>query len=142
MKRLLTKKFDIKDLEKLHHFLRMKIVRDETRGSVWVSQQAYTENLLKKFGMEAMKPVATPVNTSTRLKATESDESVEQQQYQSVVGTLLYLAMGTRPDIAFAVSSVARFSAKPTQQHWTGVKRILRYLRGTADHGLAFTPHS
>ena len=96
MKRSLTKKFDIKDLGKLHHFLRMKIVQDKATGSIWVGQQAYTENLLKRFGMEAVKPVA-----STRLvKATESDESVEQQQYQSVVAGLLYLAMRTRPDIA------------------------------------------
>ena len=50
--------------------------------------------------------------------------------------------MATRPDIAFAVSNVAKFSAQPTQQHWTAVKRILRYLRGTADYGLAYSPDS
>ena len=50
--------------------------------------------------------------------------------------------MATRPDIAFAVSNVAKFSAQPTKQHWTAVKRILRYLKGTADYGLAFTPNA
>ena len=139
----LAKKFDIKDLGKLHHFLGMKIVHDKTKGNVWVGQQAYTEILLKKFGMESAKPVATPVENSTKLvKATDSQECIDQQKYQSAVGSLLYLAMATRPDIMFAVSNVAKFSAHPTNQHWTGVKRILRYLKGTADYGLSFTPNA
>ena len=117
----------------------MKIVQDETTGKVWVGQQVYTENLLRKFEMENAKPVATPVDNSTKLvKMTDSDKCVDQQQYQSAVGSLLYLAMATRPDITFAVSSVAKFSVQPTKQHWTTVKRILRYLKGTIDYGLAF----
>ena len=68
MKRSLAEKFDIKDLGKLHHFLRMKIVQNEATGKVWVGQQAYTENLLKKFGMEDAKQVATPVDTSMKLQ--------------------------------------------------------------------------
>ena len=84
--------------------------------------------------MESAKPVATPVDSSTKLvKATANDECIDQQKYQSAVGSLLYLAMATRPDITFAVSNVAKFSSHPTTQHWTAVKRILRYLRGTAD---------
>ena len=143
VKSSLAKKFDIKDLGRLHHFLGMKVIQDEATGNVWVGQQTYTNDLLQKFGMEAAKPVATPVDTSTKLvKATENDESTDQQEYQSAVGSLLYLAMATRPDIAFAVSSVAKFSAHPSKLHWTAVKRILRYLKGTADYGLAFTPCS
>jgi hypothetical protein len=141
VKHSLAKKFDIKDLGKLHHFLGMKIVQDESTGNVWVGQQVYTENLLRKFGMESAKPVATPVDSSTKLvKATANDECIDQQKYQSAVGSLLYLAMATRPDITFAVSNVAKFFSHPTTQHWTAVKRIMRYLRGTADYGLAFTP--
>ena len=143
VKKSLAKRFDIKDLGKLHHFLGMKIIQDEATGKVWVGQQAYTESLLRKFGMEDAKPVATPVDTSTKLvKGKESDECADQQQYQSAVGSLLYLAMATRPDITFAVSKVAKFCTMPTKQHWTAVKRILRYLRSTADYGLVFTPHS
>ena len=92
--------------------------------------------------MENAKPLATPVDISTKLvKATDGDECIDQQQYQSAVGSLLYLAMATRPDMAFAVSNVAKFSAKPTKQHWTAMKRILRYLRCTADYGRVFTPN-
>ena len=74
-----VKKFDIKDLGRLHHYLGMKVVQDETMGNVWVGQHAYTENLLRKFGMESAKPVATPADTSTKLeKATDCDECIDQ----------------------------------------------------------------
>ena len=60
----------------------------------------------------------------------------------ATVSSLLNLAMATLPDITFAVSKLAKFCTKPTKQHWTVVKCILRYVRSTADYGLAFTPHS
>ena len=59
--------------------------------------------------------------------------------YQSAVGSLLYLSGWTRPDIAFAVRNVARFCSNPTKEHWTAVKRILRYLKGTAHYGLMYS---
>ena len=140
VKRELAERFDIKDMGKLHHFLGMKIVQDEATGNVWIGQSAYTESLLKKFGMDEAKPVATPVDTSTKLvKATDDDMSFDQHQYQSAVGSLMYLSVATRPDITYAVSNVAKFSAEPTTSHWTAVKRIMRYLRGTTHLGLLFS---
>ena len=108
MKRELAERFDIKDMAKLHHFLGMKIVQDEATGNVWIGQSAYIESLLKKFGMDEAKPVATPVDTSTKLvKATDDDMSFDQHQYQSAVGSLMYLSVATRHDITYAVSNVA-----------------------------------
>ncbi len=141
VKQALAGKFDIKDMGKLHHFLGMKIVQDEATGKIWMGQPAYTESLLQRFGMEAANPVATPVDTSTKLvQTTDADECFDQHLYQSAIGSLLYLSIATRPDIAFAVSNAAKFSTKPTKQHWTAVKRIMRYLRGTTNLGLVFTP--
>ena len=141
MKKVLAQKVDIKDLGKLNHFLGIKIVQDEESGKVWIGQQAYVESVLQKFGMEMANPVATPVDTSTKLmKSTDEEESFDQHQYQSAIGSLLYLSIATRPDIAFAVSNAAKFSAQPAKQHWTAVKRIMQYLRGTVNLGLAFTP--
>ena len=89
--------------------------------------------------MEDAKPVSTPVNTSVKLtKAEENCETSYQGVYQSAVGSLLYLATWTRLDITFAVSNVATFCAKPTKEHWTAVKHILRYLKGTFDFGLLY----
>ena len=90
--------------------------------------------------MENAKPVNTPVDTGTKLvKSTDESERVDQTLYQSAVGSLLYLSIGTRPDITYAVSSVAKFCADPSKQHLTAVKRILRYLKGTAHLGLLYS---
>ena len=143
VKKALSKQFKMKDMGALHHFLGVKIVRDPRSGDIWIGQQAYSEAVLQKFGMEHAKAVATPVDTSSRLvRATEKCDSVDQAQYQSAVGSLLYLSTRTRPDITYAVSNVARFCAKPTQQHWIAVKRILRYLKGTPNFGLLYSKKS
>ena len=73
------------------------------------------------------------------IKATEQSEIFDDTLYQSAVGSLLYLSGWTRPDIAFAVSSVARFCSSPAKEHWTAIKHILRYLKGTTDYGLVYS---
>ena len=140
VKQALSQQFQVKDMGELHYFLGMRVVQDPSTGSVWIGQQSYTEDVLRRFGMENSKPIRTPVDTSTKLvKAKDEDICVDQQLYQSAVGSLLYLSIATRPDIAYAVSNVAKFCAKPTKQHWVAVKRILRYLRGTHTFGLLYT---
>lgn len=140
VKRALCRKFEVNDLGELHHFLGMKVVQDKVSGDVWIGQPAYVGKVLERFGMQDARSVVTPVDTSSKLvKAAKDDVLFDQSIYQSAVGSLLYLSTGTRPDIAFAVSDVAKFSANPTQRHWTGVKRILRYLKGTSDLGLHYT---
>lgn len=139
VKLALAENFNVKDLGELSYFLGVKIVQDCKAGTIWIGQPIYTEGILKKYGMENCKPVATPADPGLKLtKGTEDSEYVKEKHYQSMVGSLLYLSMRTRPDIAFAVSHAARFCSKPTSQHLTAVKRILRYLRGTTHHGLLF----
>ena len=89
--------------------------------------------------MEKSKPVATPVEAGIKLiKATGNDKLFNQEMYQSAVGCLLYLSTKTRPDIAYAVGNVAKFAEKPTTEHWSAVKRIMRYLNGTFNYGLLY----
>ena len=68
----------------------------------------------------------------------EKDEELlgPEVPYLSAIGVLMYLANYTRPDIAFYVNLLARYSSAPTRRHWNGIKHILRYLRGTTDMGL------
>ena len=90
--------------------------------------------------MEEAKPVSTPDDVNNKLLAASDDSKlVDQRLYQSTVGSLLYLSCWTRPDRTFAVSSVAQFCSKPTKQHWTAVKHIMRYLKGTQNYGLLYT---
>ena len=140
VKDALTMKFDVKDMGELHYFLGMKIQQCEESGDTWLGQPAYVERLLEKFGIDESKPVSTPVDTSMKfIQATDDEQCTDQQVYQSAIGSLLYLSIATRLDITFAVSNMARFSSKPTTQHWTGVKRIMRYLKGTINLGILYT---
>ena len=77
-------------------------------------------------------------NCKAIRKAVDNDTDVDQKLYQSAVGSLLYLSLATRPDITVAVSNVAKFCAKPSKQHWTAVKRIFRYSKGTQHYGLLY----
>ena len=118
----------------------VKIVQDQEGQKIWTGQPAYAESILQKFGMENAKPVNTPVDTGMKLvKSTDESEGVDQTVYQSAVGSLLYLSIGTRPIITYAVSNVAKFCANPSKQHLTAVKCILRYLKGTANLGLLYS---
>ena len=118
----------------------MKIIQDRETGNVWIGQPAYAESILQKFGVENAKPVSTPVDTGTKLvKTTEEFGGVDQTLYQSAVGSLLYLSMGMRPDITYAVSNVARLCANPSKQHLTVVKCIVHYLKGTTGLGLLYS---
>ena len=122
----------------LRHFLRVKVKHLE-EGGIWIGQHTYIKEILKKFNMENSKSVVTPLDSRAKLiKATDDDEFFEPETYQSAVGCLLYLLTRTRPDIAYAVGNVARFTAKPTKLHWSAVKRIMRYLNGTINHGLIY----
>ena len=132
VKEKLSTKFDNKDLGELKYFLGMKVGQSKENGSIWIGQPAYTENLLKRLGMQDSKPSHTPVEVSFKLQpATNQAEPVNQTKYQSAIGGLMYLVVSTRPHIAFAVNNLARFSSNPQKEHWTALKRILRYLKGT-----------
>ena len=132
VKEELSGKLRMKDLGPIHHFLGIKIIQDQLAGVTWIGQPSYIEKILRRFDMHNSKSVSSPVNPDVKLVACENPNDVcNQQVYQAVVGSLLYLSTKTRPDIAYAVSSVVRYCAKPTRDHWTAVKRILRYLKGT-----------
>jgi hypothetical protein len=129
------------DLGACRFYLGMEVIRDRPRRTLRLSQEAYLRRVLEDFGMLQANPVATPMETSVHLVSTEDGYHVESslvKTYQSAVGSLMYAMLGTRPDLAFAVSVVSRFASNPTDRHWTAVKRILRYLAGTISMGLVF----
>ena len=140
VKEALAKCFKVKDMEELHYFLGIAITQDYENGKTWIAQSNYTTNVLTKFGMENSKQISTPVDVKDKLlAASEDSELVDQRLYQSAVGSFLYRSCWTRPDIMFAVNNVARFCSKHIKQHWTAVKCIIRYLRGTQNYCLLYT---
>ena len=137
--KLISERFEVKDLGILNSFLGVQVKM--TSEGIWIGQSGYTKRVLDKFEMAETKPVFTPVDVSQNLNS-ESTDSVDKSFYQSAVGSLLYLLNWTRPDITFAVNNVARFTCNPTKEHWTAVKRVLRYLKGTIDYGITYTRDS
>ena len=109
-----------------------------------MSQTAFIKNIAVKYGQSEVKPSALPVQKGFRALADLCPKTKEEKQdmacipYQSTIGSLLYIALGTRPDIAYAVCTLARYSQNPGHVHWAGVKSIIRYLLHTADKGLFY----
>ena len=87
------------------------------------------------------KPCSSPVATGTKLAPSDGDPLLDPTEYRSVVGALQYLTL-TRPDLSYVVNQVCQYMHCPTTTHWTAVKRILRYIKGSSDHGLFFQPGS
>lgn len=119
------------------YFLGLEI--EQNNECIKVHQAAYTQKLLEKFGMNDCKPVGTPIVKCG--KETDDKENPDDQldfPYRQAVGSLAYLMVGTRPDIAYAVGVVSRSLDKPTKTNIQQVKRIFRYLKGTVDTGLEY----
>jgi hypothetical protein len=90
--------------------------------------------------MESCKPVSTPLEPGTKFSdLSNEDEKFDTQTYQQAIGCLTYLSVISRPDISAAVAALSQFMAKPSKDHWIGVKRVLRYLKGTLDYGLKYS---
>ena len=139
-KAALADKFEVVDNGNIEYFLKMAVKRDRQRRTLTISQPNYVETILTKFGMLECKPVATPMDAKASFdKLSEGDERFDRTIYQQAIGCLTYLATHTRPDISASVGILSKFMADPGPTHWSGVKRILRYLQGTRSHGLVFT---
>jgi hypothetical protein len=132
-------KIDIKNLGELKYSLGIKFERNRQNRTIALDQSKYVNEILTKFKMLDCKPMATPMDTNHALSikmcptTPEARREMSNIPYREAVGSLMYLAVSSRPDIATAVNIVSRYLNDPGQEHWTAVKRILRYLRGTPD---------
>ena len=124
----------MKDLGKLHYSLGISIQHDEEKGSLLMDQRQYIQSLLERYGLSQAKTATTPADIIVKLVKNDGvSKPVNPVNYQSMVGSLLYAAITTRPDIAQAVGAVSKFNSCPTEAHLTAVKQIFRYLKGTID---------
>ncbi|GJV90022.1 retrotransposon protein, putative, ty1-copia subclass [Tanacetum coccineum] len=143
-KSLLKKEFDMKELGEVKKILGMEIVRDQSHKILRVSQSGYISKILNNFRIDNGKSVKMSLGGHFKLSLKDypvSDCDVERMSkvsYANAVGSLMYLMVCTRPDIAYAVSVISRFLANPGKNHWETVKWILKYLRGTAYVGLVY----
>ena len=138
IKSLILAEFPGKDLGEAQFFVGIRIQRNFELKTLKLSQARHIEALLIAFGQKNANPVKTLMDFSLDLTSDGSSLYQYPQNYMSLVGSLNYIAMCTRPDIAFATGFLCRYMSKPTQNHYNTAIRVLRYLKGTIDFGLVY----
>ena len=137
------KHFKMKDLGEAKEFLGLRITRDLTKGTISINQTEYIDSVLKRFGMVDAKPSATPMELPSKTSSlAESDDPPVQAPYRQAIGSLIWLMICTRPDIAYAVGKLSQHCENPLRSHWNAVKRVIRYLKGTRTTGLTYGTES
>nr|ABA94191.1 retrotransposon protein, putative, Ty1-copia subclass [Oryza sativa Japonica Group] len=136
VKSFLSQNFDMKDLGVADVILNIKLIRGE--NGITLLQSHYVEKILNRFGYIDSKPSPTPYDPSLLLRKNKRIAR-NQLEYSQIIGSLMYLASATRPDISFAVSKLSRFTSNPGDDHWRALERVMRYLKGTVELGLHYT---
>ena len=137
IKTQLKAKFEMSDMGPVNTYLGIQISQCEKSGSITLNQESYFQNVLKKFKMNDCNIIGTPLDVNGKLtKEMCAKSDIEKSEvihlpYQSLIGSLMYGMVGTRPDIAFAVGVLSKYASNFGKAHWQAGKRVLRYLQGT-----------
>ena len=127
----------MKNLGEASFVLGIEIHRDRRMGVLGLSQSAYLEKILKKYGMHASKPTPAPIvkdDSFGKFQCPKNQYEIDQKKavpYASAVGNQKYAQVCTRPDLVFVAGVLGRFQSNPGIEHWKIVKKALRYLQGT-----------
>ena len=141
LKMVLEKIFNITDLGDPSRIVGIEIMR--TKETLTISQPLYIDSILRKYGMEHANPVSTPLDPNHKLEPNkEICEPNRSNDYASLIGSLQYLAIATRPNIAFAVNRLASYTENPSLKHYGAAKRLLRYIKETRDYGITYHTHA
>ncbi|KAG2018571.1 hypothetical protein CC2G_015308 [Coprinopsis cinerea AmutBmut pab1-1] len=147
IKQLKAHGIDVVDFGPVSMFLGIRVLRDRPNRRLWLSQSPFIQTLLDDWGMDKCRGVATPMegflddlpDTDVAPFPFINPDNMK-RKYQSLVGSLIYLATCTRPDIAYVAMSLGRHSADPKMKHLVAGKRVLRYLFETIDLVLLYDP--
>ncbi|GJZ58688.1 putative ribonuclease H-like domain-containing protein [Tanacetum coccineum] len=130
---LMKSRFQMSSMGELSFFLGLQV--KQTEDGIFISQDKYVAEILKKFDFANVKTASTPIETQKPLVKDEEASDVDVHLYRSMIGSLMYLT-ASRPDIMFAVCACSRFQVTPKSSHLSAVKRIFRYLKGKPKLGL------
>ena len=130
VKHQLGKLYQMKALGPTSSYLGIRITRDHTRQTIWIDQQGYIENALKRIKLHDANNTKTPLHASVHLEKLEELVPIETKtHYQQIIRMLIYAAIGTRPNITFAATRLSQFNNNPTEEHIKYMKYVLRYLK-------------
>jgi hypothetical protein len=137
----LCTQWEITDLGEPTKIVGIKIT--QTKDSITISQKVYINSILEREGFSGINSVKTPFDPSIKLEPNpDGNEGSRSNSFARLLGELQFLANSTRPDIAFKVNRLASYTANPSLQHTTALKRILRYIAGTKDFGITYSKAS
>ncbi|KAH9768833.1 hypothetical protein KPL71_011754 [Citrus sinensis] len=135
-KRVMIKEFEMTDIGLMAYFLGIEVKQKEE--GIFISQESYANEILKRFKMNDCKPISTPVECGVKLSKHDEGEDIDPTFFKSLVGSVRYLTC-TRPDILYAVGLVSRYMENPKTTHFKAAKIILRYIKGTINFGLLYS---
>ncbi|CAI7823442.1 unnamed protein product [Closterium sp. NIES-53] len=138
----LIKNFKCKILGEVKYYIEMHVERDLDHRWLKLHQEKFIKELGEKYGIENERKVATPLPTEFKLVKAAEDEGVgaeAQQQFQSLVGSLLYAAVHTRPDISFSVGQLARVVQNPSEEQVDAAERVVKYLNSHSSIGVQYS---
>lgn len=138
-KEKLSNEFEVRVKGNLKDFLGLEIQYDREGGILKLSQSRYLKCVLKKFNFEGCAASAIPIDPGLKLNVSKNITKQSDKPIRELVGCLMYLMLGSRPDISFAVNYFSRFQDKNTHEVWSHMKRILRYLKGSENTTLVYT---
>ncbi|GJX09290.1 putative ribonuclease H-like domain-containing protein [Tanacetum coccineum] len=136
---LMKSRFQMSSMGELTFFLGLQV--KQKPDGIFISQDKYVAEILKKFDFASVKTASTPIETQKPLVKDEEASDVDVHLYRSMIGSLMYVT-ASRPDIMFVVCACSRFQVTPKTSHLSAVKRIFRYLKGKPKLGLWYPRES
>ncbi|KAK2978053.1 hypothetical protein RJ640_001015 [Escallonia rubra] len=134
-KKEMANEFEITDIGLMSYYLGIEVKQRD--DGIFISQEAYAKEVLKRFNMENCNPISIPIEVENKLSSHVKEGPIDRTLFRSWVGSLRYLTC-TRPDILYAVGYISRYMENPTTYHFKVAKRILWYLKGTIDLGIFY----
>lgn len=135
---MLKSKFEIKRMGNVRYYIGLEIDRDKF-GNFNLKQESYINKVIGEFQMSDAKPSDYPLDPGYGKSKMQDDFLLNNKQYQKLIGCLLYVAINSRPDIAASVSILSRKVCQPSKEDWVEAKRVLRYLKNTANFKLSLS---
>ena len=136
-KKLFMERWECRDLGDCKEFLRMRVQRKN--GKIYLDQTTYLQKVVERFGMTNSRYASTPLPAGYKPEPNPGPADAKlRSEFQSVIGSLLYIMLGTRPDIAYAVTKMSQFAANPSREHLDKALYICRYLAGTSKYALVY----
>lgn len=137
-------RYKLRNMGEASWFLGIRILRDRSSRKLWLCQDSYIDKIVNRFHLSDRSPPATPLAGAQSIQTPNTEDVAGPQRiygYQQRIGSILYAAIITRPDIAFACSQLSRFLLNPGQKHVDAADRVIAYLAGTKHYGIEYGQH-